>query len=82
MLFEIAPQAVAQKKNFILQWPETESNCRHRDFQSLALPTELSGHRNETHIKQIRRLAVNLFFWNITGWFFAAIAEQEFFHFG
>ncbi len=24
-------------------WPEAESNRRHRDFQSLALPTELSG---------------------------------------
>jgi hypothetical protein len=26
-----------------LWWPERESNPRHRDFQSLALPTELSG---------------------------------------
>jgi Flp pilus assembly pilin Flp len=25
-------------------WPETESNHRHADFQSAALPTELSGH--------------------------------------
>ena len=25
-------------------WPGTESNCRHRDFQSRALPTELPGH--------------------------------------
>ena len=24
--------------------PEAESNCRHKDFQSYALPTELSGH--------------------------------------
>ena len=24
-------------------WPEADSNRRHRDFQSLALPTELSG---------------------------------------
>ena len=24
-------------------WPETESNRRHEDFQSSALPTELSG---------------------------------------
>ena len=23
-------------------WPEAESNCRHEDFQSSALPTELS----------------------------------------
>ena len=28
-----------------LQCPETESNCRHGDFQSPALPTELSGQR-------------------------------------
>ncbi len=26
-------------------WPETESNRRHEDFQSSALPTELSGQR-------------------------------------
>src|SRR6267154_3659096 len=25
-------------------WPGTESNCRHYDFQSYALPTELPGH--------------------------------------
>ena len=25
-------------------WPGTELNCRHRDFQSPALPTELPGH--------------------------------------
>ncbi len=25
-------------------WPEVESNHRHGDFQSPALPTELSGH--------------------------------------
>ena len=27
----------------ISQWPEGESNPRHKDFQSFALPTELSG---------------------------------------
>ena len=25
------------------KWPGTESNCRHTDFQSVALPTELPG---------------------------------------
>lgn len=25
-------------------WLEAESNCRHADFQSAALPTELSNH--------------------------------------
>ena len=28
-------------------WPEVESNHRHADFQSAALPTELPGHRRE-----------------------------------
>ena len=29
----------------LMQWcPEVESNHRHKDFQSFALPTELSGH--------------------------------------
>ena len=27
----------------ILWWPEVELNHRHTDFQSVALPTELSG---------------------------------------
>ena len=31
-------------------WPGTESNCRHADFQSAALPTELPGRTtNFTH---------------------------------
>ncbi len=30
---------------FSQEWPELESNQRHKDFQSSALPTELSGHR-------------------------------------
>ena len=28
-------------------WPEVESNHRHTDFQSVALPTELSGRGDE-----------------------------------
>ena len=28
----------------IYRWPEVELNHRHTDFQSVALPTELSGH--------------------------------------
>ncbi len=27
------------------KWLETESNCRHEDFQSSALPTELSSQK-------------------------------------
>ena len=30
-------------KNRINWWPGAESNCRHADFQSAALPTELPG---------------------------------------
>ena len=38
--FDIKKIKVANKK-----WcPEVESNHRHKDFQSFALPTELSGH--------------------------------------
>ena len=29
---------------YCLKCPEPESNQRHKDFQSFALPTELSGH--------------------------------------
>lgn len=28
-------------------WSEAESNCRHADFQSAALPTELSNHEKK-----------------------------------
>ncbi len=28
---------------FIIRWAEPESNRRHKDFQSFALPTELSA---------------------------------------
>lgn len=31
-------------KSELLLWAETESNRRHMDFQSIALPTELSAH--------------------------------------
>ena len=36
-------------------WVRTESNCRHRDFQSRALPTELPTH---THISQERLTSI------------------------
>jgi hypothetical protein len=32
-------------------WPGTESNHRHADFQSAALPTELPGHEERKYIK-------------------------------
>ncbi len=33
------------------EWPGTESNCRHEDFQSSALPTELPGQRGKISSK-------------------------------
>jgi hypothetical protein len=35
-------------------WPGTESNCRHEDFQSSALPTELPGHINEINRLEVQ----------------------------
>ena len=34
-------------ERWIYWWPEVESNHRHTDFQSVALPTELSGRGDE-----------------------------------
>src|SRR5438552_15052329 len=31
------------RKRHNFKWPGAESNCRHADFQSAALPTELPG---------------------------------------
>jgi hypothetical protein len=31
-------------------WPELESNQRHKDFQSSALPTELSGQEESRYL--------------------------------
>src|SRR5215831_3580971 len=35
-------------------WPGTESNCRHEDFQSSALPTELPGQKPGIFLKSCR----------------------------
>ena len=34
-------------KSFFVWWPGAESNCRHADFQSAALPTELPGREKD-----------------------------------
>ena len=34
----------------IYRWPEVELNHRHTDFQSVALPTELSGLYKDVNI--------------------------------
>lgn len=48
VLEKVPPQMGKSPKIIELEfiwWPEAESNCRHEDFQSSALPTELSGHK-------------------------------------
>src|SRR3990170_5136205 len=39
-------------------WPGSESNQRHADFQSAALPTELPG-RGAAHYKEAPRVCTN-----------------------
>jgi hypothetical protein len=46
------PGNLAVSGHFLqLWWPGTESNHRHADFQSAALPTELPGHEERKYIK-------------------------------
>ena len=53
--------SVANSLDLIKEWwPERESNPRHEDFQSSALPTELSGHIEEARIKRKMVPTVNL----------------------
>ena len=40
-------QEIWCRLHFCTWCPKVESNHRHRDFQSLALPTELSGHNGD-----------------------------------
>ena len=37
----------------VLKWPRAESNHRHKDFQSSALPTELQGQKTMQIYKHI-----------------------------
>ena len=45
--FQKNPSLIRELETFKrrIWWPEVESNHRHGDFQSPALPTELSGQR-------------------------------------
>jgi hypothetical protein len=46
------PGNLAVSGHFLQRWwPGTESNHRHADFQSAALPTELPGHEERKYIK-------------------------------
>ena len=42
-------------------WAETELNRRHKDFQSFALPTELSAQKNARKSKNFTRKNKSLF---------------------
>ena len=43
------------KKLLEKKWcPGADSNHRHEDFQSSALPTELPGHYNNLYIHQVK----------------------------
>jgi hypothetical protein len=43
-------------------WAETELNRRHKDFQSFALPTELSARKNESKLIEFVK-KIQMFFW-------------------
>ena len=45
LLMKLTKQREAELGVWCWMWPGTESNRRHEDFQSSALPTELPGHR-------------------------------------
>ena len=44
--FEVL-RRIRKRKQLPKWWPGTESNRRHEDFQSSALPTELPGHEKK-----------------------------------
>lgn len=48
-------------KSRFRKWPELESNQRHKDFQSSALPTELSGQVRKEKDSQYDHFSATLF---------------------
>ena len=52
--------------------PETESNRRHEDFQSSALPTELSGHisNNKYYYRALFKICQHFFWKNLIFFYF------------
>ena len=44
--FATPPKYIHTSKDLLKWWLRTESNRRHKDFQSFALPTELLSHIN------------------------------------
>ena len=48
----VRKRSESMRKGLRKWWPELESNQRHKDFQSSALPTELSGHEKKENITE------------------------------
>ncbi len=46
------PNSGARRPREFKMWPERESNSRHEDFQSSALPTELSGQQEKISVRR------------------------------
>jgi hypothetical protein len=62
---EKSPQQVSQGQKFFKEheeWPDPDLNWGHKDFQSSALPTELSSRFVKTFIKSFLIMAVKRFF--------------------
>ncbi|MDF2868253.1 MAG: hypothetical protein K0S11_1723 [Gammaproteobacteria bacterium] len=78
-LFAVLPDYLKEMALFeftsVRWWPETESNCRHEDFQSSALPTELSGQPSRL-LNLLLAFKSSIFFrWYITRRFTASFTK-------
>lgn len=52
-------EPLSSPKLLIIKWLGTESNCRHADFQSAALPTELPSRSFATKFVTSKFVSVN-----------------------